>query len=394
MNRRTLSILVFSISATVITGSNLPAQNLVQNGSFEEYYKCPGNYTEKKVKKFLPFWNMPSKGTPDFFNTCSREMVGIPQNFMGNIHAFEGIAYVGLVILDSPLDVKKEINYREYIQTRIGTTLQRDSLYLIKFYYSVAAYSTFAVNRLGAYLSHGKVTPKKGVLNYKPQVYIDTSALYCTPGEWTQFCDTFRAHGGENYLTIGNFYKDSKTAFVKNDVSMSSIDLQRKIKINQVAYYYIDNISIQKVDRDTLVNEFGFIQKFRPLSRYKQNRIIEQTGDETIYLLDETYYNASGGTIPPVSFYQLNDIVDLLKENPSVSVTLTGLLSENENSTGPSMERAQLLSNRLTELGIEPERIKTNTLNVKVIPKSITLYQNGQQVELQANLVAIRLKNK
>ncbi|HRX32391.1 MAG TPA: hypothetical protein P5349_10935, partial [Tenuifilaceae bacterium] len=124
---------------------NATSQNLILNGSFEKFYRCPNNFSEKRIKKFLPNWEMPTKGNPDYFNKCSKDMVGVPQNFMGNIHAFEGVGYVGFVLLDTPKNQKKEINYREYLQTHLGTTLQRNELYLVKFYYSVAAYSTYDI---------------------------------------------------------------------------------------------------------------------------------------------------------------------------------------------------------------------------------------------------------
>lgn len=368
---------------------NATSQNLILNGSFEKFYRCPNNFSEKRIKKFLPNWEMPTKGNPDYFNKCSKDMVGVPQNFMGNIHAFEGVGYVGFVLLDTPKNQKKEINYREYLQTRLGTTLQYNELYLVKFYYSVAAYSTYGINRLGIYFSHNKIEQKKGVLNYKPQVYIDTSAIYFNPGEWIQFCDTFRASGTENYITIGNFYPDSKTSFINNDISMYAQNIQHKINTNQIAYYYIDNISIEKIKREDFKTEYDFIQKFKPFSHYNSNELLKPATLETAYILDEVYYDTTKSNLSPVSLFQVNNLVKILTNNPQITVKLIGLLAENENDVKYSQQRTQQLLHILTSKGIASSRVSTSIKNIKVVPRSQRLYQSGKPVSISANLVAL-----
>lgn len=366
------------------------AQNLVLNGSFEKYYKCPNNFSEKQVEKFLPNWSMPTKGTPDYFNKCSKDMVGVPQNFIGNIHAFEGVAYVGLVLMDTPKGVKKEINYREYLQTRFSVSLQRDQLYVVKFYYSLAAYSTYGINRLGVYFSQKKISQPKGVFNFKPQLFIDTSAIYCTPGEWIQFCDTFRAYGGENFLTIGNFYKDSKTKYIPNDISMYQQVLQDKIKTNQVAYYYIDNVSVEKIDKKDYKSDFDFIQKFRPLSHYEIVDLLKPAGEEILYILDEVYFDLSSSESSPVSFYQLNNLYEILNNNPCIGIKIIGLLNSNENNDNAAKLRIDALLKVLSEQGIGSDRLTVKTESVKIFPKQLKIYIHGKQTDLFTNLIAVK----
>lgn len=386
----------FLVSILVLrVADGLFAQTLVLNGSFEKFYKCPNNFTETKTTKFLPNWEMPTKGTPDYFNICSKEMVGVPQNFMGNIHAFEGVGYIGLVLMDTPKDVRKEINYREYIQTRFAVSLQRDELYLIKFYYSVAAYSTYGINRLGIYFSHTKITQKKGVFNFKPQINIDTSAIYCNPGEWIQFCDTFRAYGDENFMTIGNFYKDSKTKYIINDISMYPNTIQEKVNTNQVAYYYIDNVSVEKIDKKDFKNDYDFIQKFRPFSHYNNQDLLDSVGSEISYLLDDVYFNTIDNNLPPVSFFQIDNLANLLIENPEINITLIGLLQNLEKETRGATLRTNVFLKLLIDRGISANRIITKTENIKIFPRTIKFYIQGKSTELNSNLIAIMIsKNK
>jgi len=368
-------------------------QNLVKNGDFEEFFFCPDNYTENNSKTFIPSWTMPTKGTPDYFNICSKRTVGVPNNFMGNIHAFDGVGYIGLVLLDTPNDVRKEINYREYVQTELIIPLQRNQLYLIKFYYAIADYSTFCINKLGIYLSPNKISERKGVLNFKPQIYFDTTAVYFKPSEWIEFADTFRAYGGETFLTLGNFFADSQTSYIYNDISSCTKTQQQAVLKNQIAYYYIDNFSVVKINENERISEFGFLQKFIPFSHYPLKILNRQIGIEQAYILDEVYFDVSINNTKPFSFFQTDSIVSYLKNNSEMNINLLGLWYINENDSTNAYSRAKLYSDQLVSKGIDPQRISFKTENIKPIPKQIKLFNSGIEKILNANVIAIRVYN-
>lgn len=390
---KTNSIISKIIVIVVITiSSNLQAQNLVRNGSFEKYYKCPNNYTEGKIKKFLPSWEVPTKGSPDYFNKCSKEMVGVPQNFIGNIHAFEGVGYAGLVLLDTPEGVRKEINYREYLQAQLAIPLQKNQLYVVKFYYSVAAYSKYGINRLGIHFSLNKINKKKGVINVKPQMQIDTMAIYCNPGEWIQFSDTFRARGVEKFMTIGNFYPDSKTKYIPNNISGYSDVLQQKINTNQVAYYYLDNLSIEKIDDKNYKPDYNFSQNFLPLSKFNIANLNKPLGIEFAYLLDEVYFDSSEKNFSPVSFYQIGNLVNYLKANPNIKVSIIGLKRNTEESNAASLKRANALKDVLESNNITDQ---INNVRTEPIVGIVKIYETsiiGIPTTLESNLIAIKLE--
>jgi hypothetical protein len=226
-------------------------QNLIPNYSFEEYQKCPADLNVRYKKEIVPGWYMPSLGTADYFNYCTKFQVGVPQNFMGYCLPKDGLAYVGIILLHNPPDTgvsKNPSNYREYIQTNLYCELEKDKIYEISFYYFVASYSTYVVNRLGAYFSAEKIGNKRitTVLNYKPQVFIDTTAIDYETDKWFQFKGSYKAKGGEKYLTIGNFYDDRHTAFKPCDLTGVSEVKQIKIRSEKIAYYYIDMVSVTK----------------------------------------------------------------------------------------------------------------------------------------------------
>ncbi|MEZ4799205.1 MAG: hypothetical protein R2809_05360 [Flavobacteriales bacterium] len=70
------------------------AQNLVENGSFEDKSYCPSNYNLQQLRS-VSGWSQLNEGTPDHFATCS-DKVGVPKNIFGYQNAQDGEAYVGM----------------------------------------------------------------------------------------------------------------------------------------------------------------------------------------------------------------------------------------------------------------------------------------------------------
>lgn len=229
--------------------SILTAQNLVLNGSFEQFDKCPDNYVIKNKSCLVPHWNIPTGGTPDYFNSCTLFQVGVPQNYMGYCLPKDGMAYAGFITLyDPPKDTTKigTVNYREYLQTKFTNPLIKNQTYKVSLYFSIASYSTFATNRLGIYISKKKIRNKltTKILHYKPQIYTDTISINTEMDTWIELSGIYTAMGGESFLTIGNFYDDKNTRFEYIENNEVSSIVKEKIQRRRIAYYYIDNVSV------------------------------------------------------------------------------------------------------------------------------------------------------
>ena len=233
------------------------SQNLIPNYSFEEFIECPDEVTSESKKDLIPYWYMPNRGTSDYFNSCTIHQVNVPDNVMGSMFALDGNAYTGIILIEQPpaeSKVKRPLNYREYLQSELKSPLIRDNIYCIKFYFSIASYSTYAVNKLGLLVSESDISKRLStkVMDYKPQIVLDTNKVYNERDYWYMVCDTFRAQGDEKYITIGNFYDDYETEIVKLDYSMYRGSIQQTIKENKLAYYYIDVVSVVAVSDTTL----------------------------------------------------------------------------------------------------------------------------------------------
>lgn len=240
-------------------------QNLVPNFSFEEFEACPEEVTVDSRKVLIPGWYMPNRGTSDYFNSCTIHQVNVPDNVMGSMSALDGNAYAGIILIEQPpcdSKIKKPLHYREYLQAELIKPLRKDSLYSIRFYFSIASYSTYAVNKLGLYVSEKQPSRRLStkVIDVKPQIALDTNKTYNERDYWYQVCDTFRAKGNEKFITIGNFYDDCNTSIEKLDYSIYRGSIQQTIQENKLAYYYIDVVLVTPVsDSDSIYCENKYV---------------------------------------------------------------------------------------------------------------------------------------
>lgn len=217
-----------------MTFMSLTGQNLVSNESFEKYKKCPEDLGEfDKVSG----WENPSKGTPDFFSSCfktGKNKMGIPENYMGEQSPKEGESYAGIIAYS-----QRSADYREYLAHKLSKPLQKDSVYLIKFYVSLSDYSNFAISTLGMYLSAEEINSSSwNPINAEPQIENNFEKVINETTDWVEITAIYTATGDERYIIIGNFKKDkeSNITTISNDNSKKS-DLK--------AYYYVDCVSVE-----------------------------------------------------------------------------------------------------------------------------------------------------
>lgn len=229
-----LALCVFSLNAQ---------QNLVPNGSFEEYDTCPvsNNLNDGQFERCKGWWS-PTLGTPDYFNQCNNNIngvVGVPNNFWGYQEPFEGNGYVGFGAISWTKDSIK-VTGLEYIQTKLNQSLAPCKNYYFRMYISCANGSPYGVGRVGAYVSKLSLhNVNLNVLEAIPQIIHQGPPLIDTLF-WSKIEGTFTAEGGEKFLTIGYFFN-----ILTNDTAF----IQQYSNINEVgAYYYVDNVSLYEVN--------------------------------------------------------------------------------------------------------------------------------------------------
>jgi gliding motility-associated-like protein len=203
-------------------------QNLVPNGSFEDTIHCPSGSAEIYNARYF---SSPTIATPDYFNTCAdyNTLFSIPENAFGYQLAHTGNAYAGFVCYGSGS------NYKEYIQTLLTSTLERDELYRIDYYLSLGNLSPFANNNSGILFSPTPIflNSYTTIQNIKA-VY--SSDIISDTLNWVKLSFYYVANGNVTYLWIGNFTDDTKTDTIVNVGGLND------------NYYFLDDISVTKID--------------------------------------------------------------------------------------------------------------------------------------------------
>jgi gliding motility-associated-like protein len=217
-----------------LSWNSLPGQNLVPNPSFETFTACPVSLNFGSPLECIP-WISPNN-TSDYFNGCADPVAGIsvPYNFQGYQYAHTGFAYTGMYYYI------EQQNYREFVQVQLLQPLQKDSCYLVGFWMNLANEGC-GVNHTGALLSVGQPSwpYSNPTLDWGGELFIDTL-------EWVYVFDYIIANGGENYITIGNFYNNTQTTIDPNCPWQF-----------EFAYYYVDDVVVQKKPPEDIVLDLG-----------------------------------------------------------------------------------------------------------------------------------------
>lgn len=328
--------------ASFLVTYNLPAQNLVPNGSFEEYLGCPGGHSQHPSEFRVMSWRTLTFGTPDYFNSCSDGGAAVPYNWAGVSDAYDGFGYTGLYTW---LSIK---DFREYLHCKLIEPLVKDSLYHIEFRYKLSSYSKYSTDRLGLLLSDSLTTVHNDLPLKIPATisFVKDSALTPETGTWELAAADYRAKGNEQFLTIGNFDDNSKT-----DYFYIKFRPVQEPMLADAAYYYIDDVRI--------------------VPRFAEPATIEPsipvfTGDEpdfnTAYVLKNIQFEFNSYALMPESFFDLDVVVRYLIDHPGVSVEVAG----HTDDTGEERYNELLSANRaksaaayLISKGVERKRIST-----------------------------------
>ncbi len=323
---------------------SISAQNLVPNPSFEEYDACPGDFSQTAHEFRVKHWRSANLGTPDNFNDCSVGEADVPHNWAGVSDPYEGKGYVGIYLW-----MNKENNYREYLQCMLRSSLLKDSLYEIEFHYKLSSYSKYAIDRIGLMLTDSAINVKHDqVILAQPTLsIIQDSALTKETGYWETARNEYRAEGGEQYVTIGNFFDNQATH--QYFIRFSPV---QQIMLEKSAYYYIDEVKIV------------------PLFNTQQNQIVEVVSEfnqdqvelDKTYILKNIQFEFDQYVLRPSSFTELDIVAHWLKKNPAAHVVLSGHTDDQGNdiyNLTLSANRAKQVASYLIDHGISPSRIET-----------------------------------
>ena len=172
-------------------------QNLVINGGFEDTLSCP-NFGDQiwKAKGWFAV-----SGTPDLMNTCSSDpYTSIPHMAHKNLTSKSGnsVASNGLTVAGNSI-----VHY-EYISSRLKRKLEAGHNYCIEFWMLTSDTNKYAVDKLGVLLTHDSLEYRDGRVLKQPQISTESGA-FLIHTNWLKYTFNYRANGGEEYFTLGQF---------------------------------------------------------------------------------------------------------------------------------------------------------------------------------------------
>jgi hypothetical protein len=198
------------------------SQNLINNGSFEEFSNCPDASGQLE---YSLGWLNPTSSTPDFFHLCS-EIVFTPNCCLNFQIPKHGSAYVGVWLYS-------EFNLiREYTQTKLSKTLNANKCYFVSMFINSMNWSKFGINGIGFYFSNDSINQigNNLLLDYNPQIYSQINTFDTL--NWLQISGIITSSGTEKFMTIGNFFPDS----------LINIQIYNENAEGTGAYYLIDDV--------------------------------------------------------------------------------------------------------------------------------------------------------
>jgi outer membrane protein OmpA-like peptidoglycan-associated protein len=300
--------------------------NLLLNGDFEEYKFCPKDLVKNKTSFPCQDWTSPNQGTPDYFNKCSKVLVGVPVNFAGVRNAFSGNGYSGIVCF------LKGRDFKEYLQGKLIDPLQKDKRYVVSFQVSWATESSFMISDFGLRFSDSLIEVNNNKSLYDPYLSFKLN----NSRKWESFVDTITARGGERFLVLGNFQTQEEINFSENRNKTGRLE---QSPIVNAAYYYIDLVKVTELQQVKETGEF-------PLGKY--------------FVGEGIYFPTDGYQLSDSSNTYLNRLVQFLMEHPQIKSRVEGhtdIYGSAEYNYLLSEKRANEVRMYLVSKGISKDRI-------------------------------------
>lgn len=227
----TYTIIVFSLFVR--------SQNLVLNCSFEIMTNLNCYYPIAAMN------NWSAIDSPDgFTSVCPYNSgSGIPNNWFGHCYPINGNACAGLGTMKLPN------NGREYLTQYFSTPLLAGNSYYVSFYALKSSRTRIATEKLGILFTVNAPPPPSSSGNIVGTPQIENQNGFITDTiNWTKIEGSFVAQGGEQHLTIGNFYPNNLTDTLQTGTT------NPYVQDAGFAYYFIDSVSIYESSTITNLN--------------------------------------------------------------------------------------------------------------------------------------------
>lgn len=317
--RGAIVLLALALTAGAQT---LVDKNLVPNGSFENFKR-----KSDKIKSAIPWTDI---GTADYYQQP------IENDTTRCRGARTGDSYAGL---------RFQKKYKEFIEVKLAESLRHGQTYQFECYIRLAFWSNAQLKSLGVYFSKGGM---RAVSYPERSFMIDTVAQkgaldgrFC----WFRLHGTYKAGGGEKFITIGNF-----SPRVGKD--MAKINLFKPGF--KEAYYFVDDVSLKWVRPKEDDIKVVYVDSIK----YEKDSVLQVKTDsrtgEKITL--KVSFELGKSYITSESYTELNKLAQYLFRHPNFVIRINGH-SDNQGSRRKnqrlSEERARAVFEYLINKGVQ-----------------------------------------
>lgn len=288
-----LVLLIITVRLTAQV-SLLPSKNLVPNGSFENYRK-----KSTDIRRAIPWRSIESV---DYYQSPLKNDTTPERG------ASDGECYAGF---------RFRKKYKEFAQVRLVEPLKRGALYHFSMQIRLAFWSNASIRSFGALFTKGGYRSQGDAVKANMVDSVCETGGLANNYRWITISGTYKADGGEKFLTIGNFAPRIKKELVRIDITRFGA---------REAFYFVDNIQLERIHlkeeevevvivgpifqtQNPLDSGSVFKEEVLPGERFSLPSIIFQSG--RYYLLPESY---------PV----LNQLAAYLMKHPEVSLKING----------------------------------------------------------------------
>jgi len=228
-----------SLLFLVVLGSAAQAQNLVPNGSFEEYSECPDNGGQIE---HATNW-VRIQGTPEYYNSCAVDpAASVPNNKLGYQPPATGDADAGIIVYsDSDWFTPPEM-LREIIGVELSEPLIPGISVNASFWVSPGAFGMlgtvvrWTTSGIGLRFTFAPLVSQWG-LPAANDADIQLESILLDTAGWTLVSGTFIPDSAYDALMIGNFVSDSLLTPYLIDPSGNY----------GVGYAYVDDVCVAQV---------------------------------------------------------------------------------------------------------------------------------------------------
>lgn len=325
------------------------SQNLIPNGDFEINTTNPSSWGQAYL---LESWIgvVNGKWSPVTYFYDYEDIGYVPTWKEGGKQSpFSGHGFIGFGIALK----KVQETGSQYLETKLFMPLEKDSIYIITAYVSLADRVRYAIDYIPVALSDKSMLPNKKIPIYISNLiklksdmqYLDNTT------NWMKVSTTYKAKGGEYYFMIGGVEGSKKNDSEFKTKIMPFQPSFQYFLLRKLTYYFIDKVSIQKLTVPTPKLTNLSVLDSIPLQVKKEDQII----------INDVAFAFNSYHLKDTLNQQLDTLASILIKHNEYKIQILGYtddLGTKKFNNELSTMRAKTIYNYLNRKGVSYERME------------------------------------